>query len=163
MKALILGIASIAQAVVIPTTFSQERSMMGANLKSVDPSDPRMAYSLILNRPATSRKATSFTFFEGRTDVRCTGRCLPIPQNFKVIEFEEDACGNVVYHAVRKEHVVQTDDEPDMLGHLAPELVVADHSQSDCTGERRDWEVEYIHEGVNRRFEGMPEPILTIQ
>lgn len=159
---LILILASVAQAVIIPTSIHQERPVMVAKLKALQSGDAHFAYSITLNRPAASRKATSFTFYEGRNDVRC-GRCMPVPQVFQVVAYEEDRCGNISYHAVRREHVQFTDDEPDTLGHLAAEIVVEDHSGSVCEGSRRDWEVEHVCGNTVRNFEGEPEALLTIQ
>ncbi len=174
---LLAGIQAVA--VVIPTAVNHERPVMAANLTLVTATDADTgSYKLVLSRPATSRFATSFTFIEGQSGLRggkCTGRCLPKGQLFRVVAVINDTdvngCASTQYQAVAEEHVQITDETPDMTGHLATELTVLDHSQGfqpeHCRSQyNRGWEVthtQYASGDETRHFEGIPEALLTIQ
>lgn len=160
MKAILLisTVSSFAFALVMPSAFPQERPVLKAKLSLVPESESPVEYRLELNRPATQKLATSFTFYEGMTGIRCGGRCSLDVQRFQVVTVNRTACGATIYRAAREGQVAFTDDEPDTEVH--PTITVIDHTRSSCGD--IGWEVEHIQDAEIRHFSGVPESLLTI-
>ncbi|MBI3295257.1 MAG: hypothetical protein HYZ71_11070 [Deltaproteobacteria bacterium] len=154
--------SSPVSALNMPSAFPQERPVLVARLILADESDSPVLYRLELNRPATQRLATSFTFFDGASGLRCGGRCSPGPQRFRVVGYEADRCGTITYDTLREESALVTDENADVDGHEAPHLVITDRSHAEC-GDRGGWDVEHVKGDEIRHFLGRPEAILTLQ